>query len=44
MDVFQQLHLEGHTIIMVTHDKEVAKNAQRVILFEYGRIKEIIEN
>jgi putative ABC transport system ATP-binding protein len=44
MDVFQQLHQEGHTIIMVTHDKEVAKNAQRVILFEYGRITEIIEN
>lgn len=44
MDIFRQLHQEGHTIIMVTHDKEVAKNAQRVILFEYGRITEIIEN
>jgi putative ABC transport system ATP-binding protein len=44
MDVFRQLHQEGHTIIMVTHDKEVAKNAQRVIMFEYGRITEIIEN
>jgi putative ABC transport system ATP-binding protein len=44
MDVFRQLHQEGHTIIMVTHDKEVAENAQRVIQFEYGRITEIIEN
>ncbi|WP_256234996.1 ABC transporter ATP-binding protein [Bacillus sp. EB600] len=44
MDVFDQLHQEGHTIIMVTHDKEVVENAQRVIMFEYGRITEIIEN
>ncbi|WML43790.1 ABC transporter ATP-binding protein [Neobacillus sp. PS3-40] len=44
MDVFKELHREGHTIIMVTHDKEVAENAQKIVMFEYGNITEIIEN
>jgi putative ABC transport system ATP-binding protein len=44
MNVFHELHKEGHTIIMVTHDKEVAENAQKIIMFEYGNITEIIEN
>lgn len=44
MRVFQELHQEGHTIIMVTHDKEVAENAQKIIMFEYGKITETIEN
>lgn len=44
MDLFRELHREGHTIIMVTHDKEVAENAQKIIYFEYGKIKEIAFN
>ncbi|MDR6999497.1 ABC transporter ATP-binding protein [Neobacillus niacini] len=44
MNVFRQLHQEGHTIIMVTHDKEVAENAQRTVMFEYGRIIKVIVN
>jgi putative ABC transport system ATP-binding protein len=44
MNVFHELHKEGHTIIMVTHDKEVAENAQKLVMFEYGNITEIIEN
>ncbi|HJV32296.1 MAG TPA: ABC transporter ATP-binding protein [Bacillales bacterium] len=44
MNVFHELHKEGHTIIMVTHDKEVAENAQKIVMFEYGNITEIIEN
>jgi putative ABC transport system ATP-binding protein len=44
MNVFHELHKDGHTIIMVTHDKEVAENAQKIIMFEYGNITEIIEN
>lgn len=43
MDVFRELHREGHTIIMVTHDVEVAHNAQRTITFEYGKILRITE-
>lgn len=41
MNLFHELHRDGHTIIMVTHDKEVAVNAQKIIHFEYGKIKEI---
>lgn len=35
---FQQLHKEGHTIIMVTHDPEVAELSERCIVLEHGRI------
>lgn len=38
MDIFHQLHAEGHTIIMVTHDPEVAEQAERCIVLEHGRI------
>lgn len=38
MDLFHTLHQEGHTIIMVTHDPEVAEQAQRCIVLDHGRI------
>ena len=38
MDVFDQVHKEGKTIIMVTHDEKVAKRAQRIIRLEDGII------
>lgn len=38
MDVFEQVHKEGKTIIMVTHDEKVAKRAQRIIRLEDGNI------
>lgn len=38
MDIFQQLHAEGSTIIVVTHDPEVAEKAQRTVVLEHGRI------
>ena len=31
MELFQSLHEEGVTIIMITHDSEIASHAQRVI-------------
>ncbi|MDO5291742.1 MAG: ABC transporter ATP-binding protein [bacterium] len=34
-----ELHKEGTTIIMVTHDQKVADYAQRMIVIEDGRIK-----
>ena len=43
LDIFQQLHREGTTLIVVTHDPEVADVAQRTIVLEHGRlVKEII--
>lgn len=38
MEILNQLHKEGHTIILVTHDKNVANHAQRVIEIKDGII------
>ncbi|STO60541.1 macrolide ABC transporter ATP-binding protein/membrane protein [Canicola haemoglobinophilus] len=38
MEILTQLHHEGHTIILVTHDKEVANFANRIIEIKDGRI------
>ena len=38
LDIFRQLHREGTTLIVVTHDPEVAEVAQRTITLEYGKI------
>lgn len=39
-DLFKELHKEGHTIIVVTHDPEVGLLAQRRIKLEHGRVSE----
>jgi putative ABC transport system ATP-binding protein len=36
--IFKELHQKGHTIVMVTHESEVAAHAQRVISFRDGKI------
>ncbi len=38
MDILKELHAEGHTIIIVTHDMQVASNAQRIIEIKDGVI------
>ncbi len=38
MRILQELHAEGHTIILVTHDPKVAAHAERVIEISDGRI------
>ncbi|QIW15713.1 macrolide ABC transporter permease/ATP-binding protein MacB [Pasteurellaceae bacterium RH1A] len=38
MEILRQLHSEGHTIIMVTHDKDIAASANRVIEIKDGEI------
>ena len=38
IDIFRQLHKEGRTIIVVTHDPEVAEVAERTIVLEHGKI------
>ena len=43
LDLFRQLHNEGTTLIVVTHDPEVADAAQRTIVLEHGRlVREVI--
>jgi putative ABC transport system ATP-binding protein len=44
IDIFRKLHSEGSTIVVVTHDPEVAEEAQRTVVLEHGRIARITEN
>ena len=38
MRILQELHAEGHTVIIVTHDAKVAQHAQRIIEVSDGQI------
>ena len=38
LDIFRQLHDEGTTLIVVTHDPEVGEVAQRTVTLEHGKI------
>jgi len=38
LEIFHRLHKEGKTIIVVTHDREMGQQAQRVIMMQHGRI------
>lgn len=41
MKILHRLHDEGSTIIVVTHDTEVAVHAEKTIVLEHGRIAQI---
>ena len=40
MSIFNKLHKQGRSIIIVTHDLAVAEHAQRIILMKDGQIAE----
>ncbi len=40
MDLFADLHAKGNTLVMVTHDREIADRAQRIVKMRDGRILE----
>ncbi len=40
MELFSQLHREGNTIVVITHDPTIAARAQRVIHIEDGHVWE----
>jgi putative ABC transport system ATP-binding protein len=42
--LFDQLNKEGHTIIMVTHDPEVAKHAKEIVFLKDGQIIDRVSN
>ncbi|MDR1117864.1 MAG: ABC transporter ATP-binding protein [Bifidobacteriaceae bacterium] len=42
LDIFRSLHAAGATLVVVTHDPEVARQGQREIALDHGRVvKEI---
>ena len=40
MDIFHELHRQGNTIVLITHDNDVARQAERAIHILDGRITE----
>ena len=45
MELFQRLNEEGVTVLMITHDPEIAAHAKRVVLIRDGELreKEVVE-
>jgi len=41
MDMFHDLHEQGNTIVLITHDNDIAKQAARVIHILDGKISEV---
>lgn len=41
MDIFKELHRQGNTIVLITHDPDVAKQAERSINILDGKITEV---
>lgn len=39
MAIFQRLNDEGHTIVMITHEEDIAEHAKRIIHLFDGKIK-----
>lgn len=42
--ILKELHKEGRTVILITHDNEIAAQARRVIRIKDGRIEKDYEN
>ena len=44
LDILKQLHAENRTVILITHDSDIAKQAKRVIRIKDGKIERDYEN
>jgi len=44
MALFEVLNSTGHTIVVVTHEADIAKHARRIITFRDGKIAEDVAN
>ena len=38
MEIFRELHIAGHTLVMVTHDPDIGSAADRVVRLDHGRV------
>ena len=41
MEMFHELHEQGNTIVLITHDNDVARQARRVIHIRDGKLSEV---
>ncbi|MDX1676047.1 MAG: macrolide ABC transporter ATP-binding protein, partial [Longimicrobiales bacterium] len=39
MALFEELHADGQTILLVTHEHDIAENAHRLITLRDGRVE-----
>ncbi len=39
MALFARLHDQGHTIVLVTHERDIAEHAQRIVTIRDGRVE-----
>ena len=44
MDIFEKLNADGHTIVMITHEQDIAEYAKRIITIRDGKIVMDIKN
>ncbi len=44
MDLIHEMNARGTTIVMVTHDENIAKHSERAIHLLDGRIEQVVEN
>jgi putative ABC transport system ATP-binding protein len=44
IDILKKLHHSGATIVVVTHDPEVAEVSQKTVILEHGQIARVITN
>ncbi|MBF2455226.1 macrolide ABC transporter ATP-binding protein, partial [Listeria seeligeri] len=40
MSLLKEIHREGNTLIMITHDQEIAQQAERIIEIKDGKLCE----
>lgn len=44
MELLKAAHRSGHTVIIITHDSEVARQCDRIVHFRDGGIQEVVEH
>jgi putative ABC transport system ATP-binding protein len=44
MELFAEIHRKGNTIVLVTHEEEIARHAHRIIRLKDGEIESDTEN
>jgi len=44
MEIFKKLNKEGHTIVMITHEQDIAKHAKRIIHIRDGKVEKDEKN
>lgn len=44
MNIFAEINEQGNTVVMVTHEEDIAQNAKRIVRMKDGKIENLYEN